>query len=223
MSETTTAGQRVLICPVSATKGKAVKVETLRSLVNGECQGRITEGPYRYCDAQGCDVVYFSEDGRRVFTLADLKVRVGVKETTGPRPICYCFNHTVEEVYDEIRRTGKSTVPDDIKTRLNNEGCDCEHTNPQGSCCLGVVLSVVKEGTRRFAGTEATVEPHVDCCGPARQESTGESAQDASCIAVPDHPQEDCCAPATSPARALDLQMPNNGAVPVSTGKSCCE
>lgn len=148
------AGQPIVICPVSETKGKPVKTVTLRSLIKEEQQHRITEGRYRFCDAQGCDVVYFAEDGSHVFTKADLRVRVGVKETEAPRPICYCFNHTVEELVDEIHRTGTTTVPDDIASRLNTEGCDCVHTNPQGSCCLGVVNAFAKEGMLRFGSTQ---------------------------------------------------------------------
>jgi len=104
-----TKGEPIVLCPVSGTKGKLVKTVTLRSLLKEEHQERITQGRYRFCDAQGCDVVYFAEDGSHVFTKADLKVRVGVKETDAPRPICYCFNHTVEEIFDEIQRTGTST------------------------------------------------------------------------------------------------------------------
>jgi len=140
-----TKGEPIVLCPVSGTKGKLVKTVTLRSLLKEEHQERITQGRYRFCDAQGCDVVYFAEDGSHVFTKADLKVRVGVKETDAPRPICYCFNHTVEEIFDEIQRTGTSTIPDEIARRLNTEGCDCARTNPQGSCCLGVVKEFVKE------------------------------------------------------------------------------
>lgn len=166
MIEVKSHGRQPVTCPVSGTKSKAVKSETLRSLVRTEQQARIGEGPYYYCDAQGCDVVYFAGDGSHVFALADLTVRVGVKEREAPRPICYCFGHTVEEVLEEIRRTGRSTVADDIRTRLKSEGCDCEHTNPQGSCCLGVVTSFMKEGMKRFGGgVAATVGAQEDCCG----------------------------------------------------------
>jgi len=140
---------RLMTCPSCATKGKIVKIETLRSLVKAEHQGRITEGRYRFCGAQACDVVYFSEDGSHIFTRPELTVRVGVKETEAPRPVCYCFGHTVEAIFEQIEQTGRSTIPDDIRTRLDTQGCDCEHTNPQGSCCLGVVLSIAEEGMKR--------------------------------------------------------------------------
>ena len=154
MEDEYTSGQIHVNCPVSGTEGKLMKTTTLRSLIKHEAQHRIGEGRYRFCNAQGCDVVYFAEDGSHVFTKTDLRVRVGVKETEAPRPICYCFNHTVEEIFDEIRRTGKTTVPDDVANRLNTEGCDCVHTNPQGSCCLGVVKTYAREGMGRFGTTQ---------------------------------------------------------------------
>lgn len=162
---------KIEMCPVSGTKSKLVKTVTLRSLIQDEQQHRIAEGRYRFCDTPGCEVVYFAEDGSHVFTQADLKVRVGVKETEAPRPICYCFAHTVEEIFDEIQRTGTTTVPDDIASRLNTQGCDCVHTNPQGSCCLGVVNAFAKEGMERFGITkeeanqpEKRHQQSKDCC-----------------------------------------------------------
>ena len=154
---------RLRTCPRCGTRGKIVEDVTLRSLIKPEHQPRLTEGPYRFCAAQGCDVVYFAEDGSHVFTRGDLAVRVGVKETEAPRPICYCFHHSVEEIFDEIRRTGTSTVPNDIRTRIDAEGCHCERTNPQGSCCLGVVLAFAEEGMRLHGGSGGSAtatEPH---------------------------------------------------------------
>ena len=132
-------------CPHCGKVGKKVEPATLRSLVRREAQSRIAEVQYRFCATQGCDVVYFAEDGSHVFLRPDLSVRVGVKETEAPRPICYCFHHTVEQIQDEIRRTGSTRIPDDIRTRIETEGCHCEETNPQGSCCLGVVMRVAAE------------------------------------------------------------------------------
>ncbi|MHB9146281.1 MAG: putative iron-sulfur cluster-binding metallochaperone [Symbiobacteriia bacterium] len=131
-------------CPECGLVGKKVDLVTLRSLIKSEEQSRITEGQYRFCGTQGCDVVYFAEDGSHVFLRADLSVRVGVKEAEAPRPICYCFHHSIEEITDEIRRTGTTHIPEEIRSRIETEGCHCEETNPQGSCCLGAVLRVAE-------------------------------------------------------------------------------
>jgi len=100
---------------------------------------------YRFCATPGCDIVYFAEDGSHVFTRSDLQVRVGIKEAQPPRPVCYCFKYAVEDMVEEIRLTGRTTVPDRVRTRLESEGCHCETTNPQGSCCLGTVMAIADD------------------------------------------------------------------------------
>jgi len=102
---------------------------------------------YRFCAVPGCDVVYFAEDGSHVLTRSDLVVRVGIKETEAPRPICYCLGYSVEDMIEEIRLTGRTTVPDRIRSILETEGCHCETANPQGSCCLGTALAVAEQLT----------------------------------------------------------------------------
>lgn len=110
------------ICSQCGEKGSAVEPVTLRSLLTDTAQARISEAPYRYCGSERCDVVYFAQDGDSVFRKDELTVRVGVKELSPPRHVCYCFDHTIEEIEDQVQRTGTSTVLDDIKTRMKG-GC----------------------------------------------------------------------------------------------------
>lgn len=91
------------------------------------------------CDSPDCDVVYFSEEGDTNFTKSQLKVSVGVKETTGERPLCYCFKHSVASIKEELRTKGRSDALDDIRAKMKDPGCHCETSNPSGSCCLGSV------------------------------------------------------------------------------------
>ncbi len=154
-------------CASCGKEGIAVKAATLRSLIRKERQGRITVNHYFFCGSQECDIVYFTEDGSQGFYKEDLTVRVGVKEISPPRPVCYCFNHSVEEISDEIQRTGKSTVLDDIKSRMKKDGCSCETKNPQGSCCLGTVKLYVDEALRQLGkevNETAAGTDHKDCC-----------------------------------------------------------
>ncbi len=160
-------------CPSCINKGKRVSAVTLKSLLRPGCIERIGGGQWFFCDTVGCDVVYFDAEGQ-TFNKGDLTVRVGVKETSAdqdprhPRYVCYCFDHTIEEIDDEVRQTGKSTVLEDIKTRMK-DGCWCETKSPQGTCCLGTVGRYVK---RALAGHGHT----------------------AAASAVTDTVQEDCCA-----------------------------
>lgn len=137
-------------CPACGAEGKRVKTITLRSLVRPERQALIGDSRYFFCGSMGCETVYFTKEESRTFSTLDLTVRVGIKESAPPRPICYCFGQSMEEILDEVERTGKSTVTADIKRRMAEEGCSCETKNPQGACCLGTVESVVKAAYARF-------------------------------------------------------------------------
>lgn len=139
---------------------------------------------YWFCDTPACDVVYFASD-ESLFLKSELTVRVGIKETKAPRPVCYCFDHSVEEIEREVADTGRSTVLDDIKTRMKN-GCWCETKNPLGSCCLGTVGRYAKASLAKHGHpfgdevlcsddqTEDCCKTGEDCC-PTRQ--TGQDAR----------------------------------------------
>lgn len=136
-------------CPCCGASGQPVKPLTLRALLKPESAARVTEeGSYFFCGAfcgvAACDVVYFAP-GSQVFLKADLTVRVGSKESASPRPLCYCFGHTMESITAEIERTGTSTAVADIRRRIREEGCSCETKNPAGRCCLGAVEQFVRE------------------------------------------------------------------------------
>lgn len=163
-------------CPSCGNNGKAVKATTLYSLIKKERQDSITDSRYFFCDSKGCDVVYFTEHGSQTFYKQDLVVRVGIKEDSPPRPICYCFNHTVEEIFEEIQLTGKSTVMDDIRAHMKKGGCSCETRNPQGSCCLGTVEYFVKEAFRQSGKTERG--------GEFMKETLNGIAEDSCCSTV---------------------------------------
>ena len=160
-----TSTSQAVHCPACDSKGKKVKRVTLESLLTPDAALRIGEGQYRFCDAIGCETVYFGDNGT-TFAKSDLTVRVGVKERTAPRHVCYCFDHTIEEINAEVEETGRGTVLDDIKARMET-ACWCETKSPQGSCCLGTVGKYVKQAMADYANG---LEPHAideepaDCC-----------------------------------------------------------
>jgi hypothetical protein len=83
-----------------------------------------------------------------LFRKRDLAVRVGLKEPDDPTaPACYCFGWTPRKILEELERTGKSTVIEQIKAQVKAGNCYCEVTNPQGSCCLGNVAKAVQKAT----------------------------------------------------------------------------
>jgi hypothetical protein len=112
------------------------------------CKSASGDTGWRFCDSRECDVVYFVEEGDTTFTRPQLKVAVGVKETAGERPLCYCFGHSVASIKQELLAKGRSDALDDIRCRMKNLGCRCQVTNPSGSCCLGSVargIEIAKE------------------------------------------------------------------------------
>ncbi len=137
-------------CPGCGGGGSRVGRVTLEALLKPAAAGRLTDERFRFCDSLGCEVVYFGDLGT-VFSKDDLAVRVGVKEQSAPRPVCYCFDHTIEEINNEVAETGRCTVLDDIRTRMK-DGCRCETKNPKGSCCLGTVERYVRIALAEHGG-----------------------------------------------------------------------
>ena len=159
-------------CPLCGEKGKPVQGITLQSLLKPEALLRMEESPYNFCSSPGCEVAYFGSQGIGPFMKGDLIVRVGIKENAAPRHVCYCFNHTVEEIEEEVRRSGTTTVLDDIKTRMKT-ACWCETKSPQGSCCLATVTKCVQAvvaGQGHATAAVPTLGSFVGDCCPSPKE-----------------------------------------------------
>lgn len=169
------------LCPVAGKRGKPVTLLTLRSLVLPEFVAVAEGREWFFCDRPDCEVVYFTHDGRMLEKNA-LRVRVGLKEKEAPRPVCYCFGHSVESIRQEIEKTGRSTVVASITMRVEAGECSCEVLNPKGTCCLGDVSRTVKaalvsvgvpqpEETRPLAAAERANE---GCCRPIARGARGD-------------------------------------------------
>jgi hypothetical protein len=68
-----------------------------------------------------------------------------VKERYDFSPVCYCFHIFRQDIEQEIRKTGKTTIPDFLRAQIKSENCRCETVNPKKSCCLGDISRAVKE------------------------------------------------------------------------------
>src|SRR6266704_3618294 len=125
----------VMACPANGRRSKRVGMLTVKSLIRKLPLG-MPNTQYYFCDASDCDVVYFAFDAEAPrFRREDLVVRVGAKETADPIPICYCFGFTRQDIWDEIRSTGKSTVAERIKEEVEADRCACGVKNPSGKIC----------------------------------------------------------------------------------------
>lgn len=151
-------------CPESSNTGKRVERITLESLLLPQHRPRIGSAQWFFCPAPGCAVVYFDAEGHRLDKSA-LSVRVGTKESHAPRPVCYCFGHSFEEIQAEVAATGTSTIPDSITEKCRQGLHECERKNPQGTCCLGNVRAVLREA--QASGSRSDVMSESDCCTPS--------------------------------------------------------
>ena len=141
----TEAAPAVMACPVNGARSRQVDMLTVKSLVRQLPLG-MPNTQYYFCDSSDCEVVYFALDAEAPrFSREDLVVRVGAKETADPIPICYCFGFSRQDIWDEIRSTGKSTVAKRITAEVEAGRCACEVKNPSGKCCLGDVTRTVKD------------------------------------------------------------------------------
>ncbi len=146
----------VALCPMNGARSKQVDLLTVKSLVRQLPLG-MPNTHYYFCEAKDCDVVYFALDPQApIFHRADLLVRVGVKETADPIPVCCCFGFTRGDIQDEIAETGRSTIAERISAEVKASNCACEVKNPTGKCCLGSVTRETQNYVRNLqvAGTK---------------------------------------------------------------------
>lgn len=85
----------------------------------------------------------------------DIKVRVGIKETENPIPVCYCFGWTSERIFNQIKQLGYSTAVQEISDKVKAGECVCEIKNPSGRCCLGEVNKTVKRGIELYGKNQS--------------------------------------------------------------------
>lgn len=139
------AGTLDRFCPACGQPAQAVPLATVRRLVLLSRASLLHDGPYRFCTTPSCDVVYYDTTPGRLLMKDDLRVRVGLKETTDPITVCYCFEHTRSSIRDEILATGRSTFQERITAEVKAGRCACETENPSGRCSLGDVARTVRE------------------------------------------------------------------------------
>lgn len=142
----------VMACPSCGARSKKVELLTVKSLVRHLPLGS-PPAQYYFCEAQGCDVVYFAADSAAlVFRSHDLLVRVGCKETEDPIPVCYCFGFTRREIAEEAAREGRSAAAEAVQAEVRAGRCACEVKNPSGKCCLGEITRIAESAKREKQG-----------------------------------------------------------------------
>lgn len=49
------------------------------------------------------------------------------------RCICYCFNHTEQDIIDDVRRNGTSRILAEIRAAKALGRCPCREKHPRGT------------------------------------------------------------------------------------------
>jgi hypothetical protein len=116
-------------CPVNGEEYSSVGVKTILHHLAEPWRGNLKHQSYYYCTDANCDVVYFGQDDSLIAKSA-LRTKVGVKEHSPERSLCYCFG--VSYAAAENSEAVKEFVTDMTRQSL----CCCETSNPSGRCCL---------------------------------------------------------------------------------------
>src|SRR5574341_305165 len=140
----TTAPIMAETCPVTGARGKKISLTTIKAMLGVSLEA-VRDVDYYFCPQADCSVVYFSADHTQTFSTAEVRERVYQKEPDADDVfVCYCFRHTPGSIRAELAETGKGMVVDLITAGIQAGQCGCDVRNPQGTCCLGNVTTVVR-------------------------------------------------------------------------------
>ena len=136
------AARRVeALCPHCGQKGKTIPGQTVRANLSVSLK-QVEARMYYFCRTEHCPVVYFTANGKSIFTTDQLRERVYQKEPGNfETKVCYCFDHKVGEIQNGSPAE-RSLIIEDINAGIAAGQCACDLRNPQGSCCLGNVLKL---------------------------------------------------------------------------------
>jgi hypothetical protein len=132
------------LCSQCRSKGTKIDNATIKSLISVSLH-RVEDIKHFFCANPNCSVVYFAEDGSETFYSDELRERVYQKEPNANDVlVCYCFFHTLGDIHSSLIEHDSSWIVDDINEGIQRGHCACDWRNPQGTCCLGNVLKIVK-------------------------------------------------------------------------------
>lgn len=137
------------------------------------------------CRTSTCTVVYF-QSGESL-GLSDVQAVPFHKGKSPERLVCFCFQHSVVAVEEDVGAGGVSAIEESIRAACRDGLDDCERKNPRGRCCLGNVRAVVRgrvaaDGEEPVRGPEEVVatEEEKDCCADSPEEPTAPAADSST-------------------------------------------
>lgn len=139
-------------CPNCGVEGQKVKNITVRSMVLDNLIESVGDQDFFFCRTSDCPVVYFENTSGRRFDKQDVKVKVWLKETEDPIPVCYCSEVTEKEILDEILENGCPSSLEEIQKRTGaGRGGNCLTRNPSGRCCHPAVKAVIQKAEKMLS------------------------------------------------------------------------
>ncbi len=150
------AGEERLRCPRCGHAGQPVARSTVQALLRPAALGMVNGSAYRFCGTGDCPVVYYDGRGSQ-FRKEQIRVRVGLKETEDPIPVCYCFHVTARMIREEVQRQGWSSASARIRAEVKAGRCRCSVENPSGRCCLGEVIRAEQQAMTESKGPSSGV------------------------------------------------------------------
>lgn len=130
-------------------KREGLKVEKIVVINHSkETAWPIEDAEWFLCEQPGCSVVYFRGDGKRISKKQNVKTRFAFKETTAPRPLCYCKIVTEKDVIEAIENGAKTLAEVKKATGIGGGGY-CELTNPGGACCSRNYVPFIERQLKR--------------------------------------------------------------------------
>ncbi|MGB7337735.1 MAG: hypothetical protein WBC91_02500 [Phototrophicaceae bacterium] len=131
-------------CPQCDSIGRNVDNATIKSLISVSLH-RVADVIHHFCAKADCDVVYFAEDRSETFYTSDIRERIYQKERNADDIlVCYCFLYTLNDIKKSRDHAGENPIVADINLGIQQGHCACDWRNPQGKCCLGNVMKIVK-------------------------------------------------------------------------------
>jgi acetoin utilization deacetylase AcuC-like enzyme len=132
-------------CPECGKPGRKVSPLTVQShTVLEHFRSLEASESWQFCRTPSCSIGYFSSPKREAVTLDAMKTTPFPKSDDPARLVCFCFEHTVEAVTEDLRKHPESTIKADIREACRGGQDDCERMNPEGLCCLGNVALVIR-------------------------------------------------------------------------------
>lgn len=129
--------------------GKRVLQVTMATHVREEYWPLLGDG-FRFCWTPTCEVIYYNNDKSIYFVKGELRTRFGPKESTSPRPICYCLQVTEEQIADEILKKKCCFSVEDIEYYTKaGTGKWCLTTNQSGKCCREYLDNIVDKYSQK--------------------------------------------------------------------------